>query len=71
MPKDKGVGALAAYAAGEDAHIVFVPESLDAIEELRELLALSGKDHEPATTKVTLQVVGDPATTQALDGARA
>ena len=42
LPKDKGVGALAGYASAQGAHIVFVPGSLDSIDELRALLAVGG-----------------------------
>ena len=41
LPKDKGIAALAAYASVQRAHVVFVPESLDSIHELRPLLATS------------------------------
>ena len=40
LPSEKGPKALADYAAAEGAHIVFVPESLDTIDELRPLLAV-------------------------------
>ena len=56
-PKDKGVGALADYAAAEDAHIVFVPESLDSIDELREHIAAAGDASDAAHPAVELQVV--------------
>ena len=42
LPKDKGIKALAEYASVQRAHVVFVPESLDSIDELRPLLASSG-----------------------------
>lgn len=39
LPKDKGAAAMAEYAVREKAHIVFVPEALDSIEEVRSILA--------------------------------
>jgi hypothetical protein len=39
LPKDKEVEALAEYARQQEAHAVFVPESLESINELRSLLA--------------------------------
>src|SRR5665811_1683724 len=35
LPKDHGAEALAAYAIAQDAHLVFVSESLDSIDALR------------------------------------
>ncbi len=57
LPKDKGVGALADYAAAEDAHIVFVPKSLDSIDELRKQMAAAGGAGDPARPAVELHVV--------------
>jgi hypothetical protein len=42
LPKDKGAAAMAEYAVGEAAHIIFVPESLDSIDEFRSSLAVAG-----------------------------
>jgi hypothetical protein len=39
LPKDHGPGALAAYALGQDAHVVFAPATLEAIDELSAHLA--------------------------------
>ncbi|MBF6606154.1 MAG: hypothetical protein IVW53_11285 [Chloroflexi bacterium] len=57
LPKDKGIEALAAYAAAQGAHIVFVPESMAAIDELRPLLAGAGGGKEAPRVAVELQVV--------------
>jgi hypothetical protein len=57
LPKDKGIEALAAYAVAQGAHIVFVPESLASIDELRPLLAAAGGAGETARPAVELQVV--------------
>jgi hypothetical protein len=57
LPKDKGVSALAEYASGQAAHILFVPESLDAIDELRPLLAPAASGREPGGPAVVLEVV--------------
>jgi hypothetical protein len=38
LPKDKGIEALAEYALAEGVHLVFVPETLDSIDQLRALL---------------------------------
>jgi hypothetical protein len=65
LPKDKGVEALAEYAASEGAHIVYVPESLDAIDALRALLANAGQGHGATTSDVELRVVGDPVRARA------
>lgn len=43
LPKDKGVAPLAEYAVNEAARIVFVPESIDSIDELRSALAAAGE----------------------------
>ena len=59
LPKDKGVEALAEYAVIEGAHIVFVPESLDAIDVILALLANAGQGHGAATSDVEVRVVGD------------
>lgn len=60
LPKDKGIEALAMYASAQDAHIVFVSESLDSIDELRHLLAgVRGAD-ETARLGVELHVVRLP-----------
>ncbi|MEO8230400.1 MAG: hypothetical protein ABI628_11660 [Chloroflexota bacterium] len=42
LPKDKGGAAMAEYAVAEAAQILFVPASLDSIEEVRSTLAASG-----------------------------
>jgi hypothetical protein len=42
LPKDKGLAALGEYVVSEGASIVFVPESLDSIDELRSALAVAG-----------------------------
>jgi hypothetical protein len=34
LPKDHGPGALAAYAVGQEAHLVFVPATLETIDEI-------------------------------------
>lgn len=65
LPKDKGVEALAEYAVIEGAHIVFVPESLDAIDVIRALLANAGQGHGAAVSDVELRVVGDPVRAKA------
>ena len=59
LPKDKGIGALAEYASAQGAHIVFVPESLASIDELRALLAAEGAP-ETGLPAVELQVVRLP-----------
>jgi hypothetical protein len=60
LPKDKGIKALAEYALAEGAHIVFVPESLDSIDELGPLLTAAGDARETARPAVDLQVVRQP-----------
>jgi len=60
LPKDKGIEALAQYASAQGAHIMFVSESLDSIDELRQLLAAAGGANETAQAAVELQVVPLP-----------
>ena len=60
LPKDKGIEALSEYASAQGAHMVFVPESLDSIDELRPLLASAGGARETAQPAVELQVVRLP-----------
>jgi hypothetical protein len=60
LPKDKGIEALAEYASAQGAHIVFVPESLDSIDELRPLLAAAGGARNTARPSIELQVVPLP-----------
>jgi hypothetical protein len=60
LPKDKGVEALVEYALAQDAHIVFVSESLASIDELRRLLAASGGVGEQTGLAVEVQVVRQP-----------
>ncbi len=59
LPKDKGIVAFAEYAAAQGAHVIFVPESLASIDELRALLA-TGSARETARPAVKLQVVRPP-----------
>ena len=59
LPKDKGVKALAEYAAAQDAHIVFVPASLDSLDELGSLLATAAEDKR-AGPGIEVQVVRQP-----------
>lgn len=60
LPKDKGIEALAEYASAQGAHIVFVPESLASIDQLRPLLAAAEDARETARPAVELQVVRPP-----------
>src|SRR5664280_2916568 len=60
LPKDKGIEALAEYASVQGAHIVFVPESLDSIDELRPLLASAGSAGDTARPAIEIHVVGPP-----------
>jgi hypothetical protein len=39
LPKDHGPGALTDYARGQGAHIIFVPDALEGIDELSSLLS--------------------------------
>lgn len=63
LPKDKGIEALAEYASAQGAHIVFVPESLASIDELRPLLAAAEGARETARPAVELQEVRLPEVT--------
>jgi hypothetical protein len=56
LPKDKGIEALAVYAAAQRAHLIFVPASLDSIDALGRLLA-AGPDTGATVTPVSLQIV--------------
>jgi hypothetical protein len=60
LPKDKGVEALAEYASVQRAHIVFVPESLDSMDELRPLLASSGDAADTTRPAIEIHVVSAP-----------
>lgn len=71
LPKDKGVLALAEYAGAESAHILFVSEVIDALDELR--AAVGGGDGardgagEAGRDSVQIEVVPDPSSSA--DGA--
>jgi len=61
LPKDNSVEALATYALEQGAHVVFVPESIDSIDELRARLEGTGEDAaESAPSRIELQVVPAP-----------
>jgi hypothetical protein len=60
LPKDKGIEALAEYAFAQTAHVVFVPESLDSIDELRRRLASAEGASETARPAIELHVVRVP-----------
>jgi hypothetical protein len=60
LPKDTGIKALSEYAFGQGAHVVFVPTSLDSIDELRPLLASAGGAGETARQAIELHVVPLP-----------
>jgi len=60
LPKDKGIEALAEYATVQRAHIVFVPESLDSIDELRPLLASAGSAADTTRPAIETHAVGPP-----------
>src|SRR5664280_1231421 len=60
LPKDKGIEALAEYASAQRAHIVFVPESLDSMDQLRPLLASAGSAGDTARPAIEIHVVGPP-----------
>jgi hypothetical protein len=60
LPKDKGIEALAEYATVQRAHIVFVPESLDSIDELRPLLASAGSGGDTTRPAIETHAVGPP-----------
>jgi hypothetical protein len=64
LPKDKGIKALAEYAFAQGAHIVFVPESLDSIDELGRLLTAAEGARETGRPEVELQVVRQPASAE-------
>jgi hypothetical protein len=60
LPKDHGIEALAAYAVTQDAHLVFVPESLPSIEALRALLAATEGAEGSPRPAIELHVVALP-----------
>ena len=60
LPKDKGIEALAEYAFAQTAHVVFVPESLDSMDELRPLLASSGDAADTTRPAIEIHVVSAP-----------
>jgi hypothetical protein len=57
LPKDHGAGALAAYAREQGAHIVFVPDKLEWMDELSSVLAGSTKDQDAAVPGIELRTV--------------
>jgi hypothetical protein len=64
LPKDKGIAALAEYALVQRAHIVFVPESLDSMDELRPLLASSGSAAETTRPAIEIHLMSAPDSAQ-------
>ncbi len=60
LPKEKGIAALAEYAALQRAHVVFLPESLDSMDELRPLLPSSGDAADVTRPAIEIHVVSTP-----------
>jgi len=63
LPKDKGVKALAEYAAAEGAHRVYVSETLDTIDELRGSLKPADADADRRGA-IDIEVVAVPVPTE-------
>lgn len=57
LPKDHGPGALAAYAREQRAHLIFVPEVLEGIDELSSLLGGATPGEELTEPGIEVRVI--------------
>jgi len=63
LPKDHGPGALVGYAREQQAHLIFVPDELEGIDELSSLLGGATAGEELASPGIEVRAVGsEPAT---------
>jgi hypothetical protein len=62
LPKDRGPGALADYARGQGAHLVFVADDLVGIDELNSLLAGDTAGGDAGVSRIDLRAVGSTST---------
>ncbi len=58
LPKDHGAGALAQYAREQQAHLIFVPNRLEWIDELSSLLGSATKGEELEVPGIEVCAVG-------------
>jgi len=66
LPKDHGAGALAQYASEQGAHLIFVPDALEGIDELSSLLGGSTSGDELVRPGIEVRAVGaEPPTADA------
>ena len=61
LPKDHGTAALAAYASGQDAHIVFLPAHLAVYDEISALLSGVKSSTDLEQSGIEIRVVGSTA----------
>lgn len=66
LPKDHGAGALVQYASEQGAHLIFVPDALEGIDELSSLLGGSTSGDELVRPGIEVRAVGaEPPTADA------
>ena len=58
LPKDHGAGAVAQYAREQQAHLIFVPNRLEWIDELSSLLGSATKGEELEVPGIEVCAVG-------------
>ena len=58
LPKEHGAGALARYAGEQGAHLIFVPDQLESIDELSSLLAGATTTKELARPGIEVRAIG-------------
>ena len=58
LPKDHGAGALARYASEQGAHLIFVPDALEGIDEMSSLLGGSISGDELVRPGIEVRAVG-------------
>ena len=61
LPKDHGMAALAAYASGQDAHIVFLPAQLAVYDAISALLSGVKSSTDLEQSGIEIRVVGSTA----------
>ncbi len=57
LPKDHGAGALAGYADDQGAHLIFVPNKLESIDELSSMVAGETASEELGNIAIEVRAV--------------
>ena len=57
LPKDHGAGALAGYAGDQGAHLIFVPNELESVDELSSMVAGETASEELGNIAIEVRAV--------------